>query len=617
MNRTGDDTGNLMLTPIARSIKKHLPELHLAVSSPDTEVFRNNPCFDEIRAWHLFSTRRTVSIPSARREQRHPHRVEDLWMDVWDFLLEWGWVRGERLPMDGRHPELFLDEAELARGKILLEKADLPAVALAHGGESQSTHNQEWGRENIQRLSNALATHATLLLLNGNREVAVLAPGKPPRNVQVGFRELVAMLAACDACVSQEGRWAHLARAVKVPAVVIYGGAIHPWNVGYDRTIPLYTRPHCSPCLSHRLDCVHLKCMLPITPRKVGEALQSLLKTNAIFLPDQILQAAPDRWQPPAFVDGAIAQAVACDMDAVSLNDGRPLLDPCDVPPPTVASNLKFLENGVTAHRGSSGDFPENTMAAIRHALSIGVDWIEIDVQATRDGDLVVLHDRRTERVGDLDRKARETVYARLREVDVAHAFRKKHGLTVEACPVQRVPRLAEVLFLIRSQCATRLCIHPKQCDVADIIKLIESMQAEAWVGFNDGNIEALLKVKQMDPRYPVCWCPLSQKSADIYSEKHELDWNTLRAKFDEDLETAKRAGFEWLVMHTDQATQEKVEKIHAAGMLACVWTANDADAMRRLLDFGVDRIFTDFPARLMQVRESMGLSTRGPRKSL
>jgi len=70
-----------------------------------------------------------------------------------------------------------------------------------------------------------------------------------------------------------------------------------------------------------------------------------------------------------------------------------------DAPEPAHA----FLDNGVTAHRGNSGQHPENTMPAFKSGLEVGADWIELDVFRTSDGKLVVIHDRTTGRVGDLD----------------------------------------------------------------------------------------------------------------------------------------------------------------------------------------------------------------------
>src|SRR5690554_4353846 len=58
---------------------------------------------------------------------------------------------------------------------------------------------------------------------------------------------------------------------------------------------------------------------------------------------------------------------------------------------------------GVTAHRGNSWDYPENTLPAFENAIALGVDWAELDVHHTKDGKLVVIHDKATGRVGDKD----------------------------------------------------------------------------------------------------------------------------------------------------------------------------------------------------------------------
>ena len=62
-----------------------------------------------------------------------------------------------------------------------------------------------------------------------------------------------------------------------------------------------------------------------------------------------------------------------------------------------------FLDNGVTAHRGSSGEFPENTIPAFQDALKAGADRIQLDLLRSKDGQLDVIHDTTTGRVGDRD----------------------------------------------------------------------------------------------------------------------------------------------------------------------------------------------------------------------
>jgi glycerophosphoryl diester phosphodiesterase len=105
-----------------------------------------------------------------------------------------------------------------------------------------------------------------------------------------------------------------------------------------------------------------------------------------------------------------------------------------------------FLNNGVTAHRGNSAEYPENTMPAFRSGIEIGADWIELDIFRTKDGKIVVIHDRTTQRVGDKNLVVPESTYEQLLTVDVATEFRNRQGKSVEAVPRQTIPLLKDVL---------------------------------------------------------------------------------------------------------------------------------------------------------------------------
>ncbi len=87
-----------------------------------------------------------------------------------------------------------------------------------------------------------------------------------------------------------------------------------------------------------------------------------------------------------------------------------------------------FLKNGVTAHRGNSDDFPENTIQAFQSGIDVGSDWIELDILRTKDGQLVVIHDQTTNRVGDQDRVVADSTYEELAKVDVAADFRRRRA---------------------------------------------------------------------------------------------------------------------------------------------------------------------------------------------
>lgn len=243
-----------------------------------------------------------------------------------------------------------------------------------------------------------------------------------------------------------------------------------------------------------------------------------------------------------------------------------------------------FLNNGVTAHRGNSSEFPENTIPAFQSGIDVGADWIELDILRTKDGQLVVTHDRTTKRVGDRDLVVAESSYDQLAKIDVATDFRRRTGKTLEDCPPQRMPLLEDVLRLVMKQARTRVSIQPKMNCVGDAVALVQSLQAERWVGFNDGNLQYMAQVKRLAPDIPVFW----DRGQDT--------------NIDEDIRIAKKHGFESLVIHHEGVTPGKVQRIRDAGIEVGAWTVNDRVTMKRMLNAGVERIYTDHPRLLLSL---------------
>lgn len=241
----------------------------------------------------------------------------------------------------------------------------------------------------------------------------------------------------------------------------------------------------------------------------------------------------------------------------------------------------EFLCNGVTAHRGNSGECPENTLAAFQSAIAAGADWIELDVLRTRDGKLVVSHDRTTWRAGDRSLVVPESSYEQLRRVDVATDFRRRHGKSLAQYPPKRMPLLEDVLRLVMTQQQTRASIQPKTNCVAEVVALAQQIGAEAWVGFNDGNVDYMAEVKRLAPRIPVFW---DRGESNVAA----------------DIRIAKQHGFETLVLNERAVTPQKVAQLKQAGLGVGVWTVNDSSAWERFLSMGIERIYTDQPRRLL-----------------
>lgn len=246
-----------------------------------------------------------------------------------------------------------------------------------------------------------------------------------------------------------------------------------------------------------------------------------------------------------------------------------------------------FLRNGVTAHRGNSGECPENTIRAFQSAIDVGADWIELDVYLTKDRQLAVTHDSDTGRVGDKKLSVTNSTYAELLSVDVATHFRSLKGLTVTECPPARIPLLADVLRLVIKQERTRLSIQPKNECVQDAFRVIRELGAERWVGFNDGSLNKLRQVKTQSRQTPVFW---------------DRNPNTDVAK---DIQIAREEGFECLVIHQHALTQKAADAVLKAKLGLGVWTVNSETEMKSFLAMGVERVYTDYPARLLRLRQS------------
>lgn len=303
----------LMLTALARGLKKARPDCRVAVATKFPALFAGNPYFDEIRDWHLLRTRRTVRPKYGKEDLRkREHVVQIQWRSLWEELRGAGVaVSGECPPLDGHHPELFLTETERRHGREILHAAvpsearGKPMILLTSGGNLRPVHNREWGLENYQALVDALAPHAAILQFFGN--VPLLYKGRPlPNLAGHSPRESAALFQAADALLLQEGGSHHLARAVQAPAVVLYGGSLHPGQTGYPDQVNLASCPPCSPCMAERRNCPHLLCMTPFSPRRVAQALAQVLASRGKRLSAEAIAAAPEGWTPPAFVDRAL-----------------------------------------------------------------------------------------------------------------------------------------------------------------------------------------------------------------------------------------------------------------------------------------------------------------------
>jgi glycerophosphoryl diester phosphodiesterase len=222
------------------------------------------------------------------------------------------------------------------------------------------------------------------------------------------------------------------------------------------------------------------------------------------------------------------------------------------------------------AHRGASGYLPENTLPAFRLALEQGADGIESDVWLSRDGVPVLVHDRLL-RAGGQRQSVRRMTAAELAE----------HG----------IPPLADLY----AQCgvAFELSLDIEWPDVAyPVLDVADAAGAtrRLWACHDDLELLRGLRARSADVRL-VCSTDLEPGGLDAL------------------LPRLVDTGVDVLNLRWSRWEAAMVEAVHAAGMLAFGWDAHRTRRVARLLDLGVDAIYSDFPDRLVeQIRARMSV---------
>lgn len=248
----------------------------------------------------------------------------------------------------------------------------------------------------------------------------------------------------------------------------------------------------------------------------------------------------------------------------------------------------------VVAHRGASGDAPELTIAAFELALDIGVDFIEIDARMSRDGEIVLVHDRRLNRTTNGRGPVYRRTLAELKQLDAGSWFNRtlpsKARLEFAG---QKIPTLEEVVELV-SGTRTGLYVELKDPDLFD-------------TGFED-RIVSLLREKRFPNPFTLLsfHAPSLSKIKSIAPDvRTALLIDGLRGN---PFAAARAARADELALRHTLLDESMVTGARAAGLQLSVWTADKERELGKLIDAGVDRITTNYPLRLITILRRRGL---------
>lgn len=227
----------------------------------------------------------------------------------------------------------------------------------------------------------------------------------------------------------------------------------------------------------------------------------------------------------------------------------------------------------IIAHRGLSAAAPESTRAAILAAAASGAHMVELDVQTTRDGRLIVFHDDRLERTTTGSGLVAEARYARLARLDAGSWFHPRFA-------GERILLVSQALRLIPRRLGVNLELKTTPHRAALARRFLRAIRR--------AGVSARLLVSSFDPRLLRLVQPAGLPLALI-----------CRARADDSLRRAIRMGCSaWHPFHA-LVTPRRVARAHAAGLRVHAWTVDDRRLARRLARCGVDGVFTNDPARL------------------
>jgi glycerophosphoryl diester phosphodiesterase len=231
----------------------------------------------------------------------------------------------------------------------------------------------------------------------------------------------------------------------------------------------------------------------------------------------------------------------------------------------------------VIAHRAGKALAPENTLAAIRNAIARRVDYVELDVRATRDGQLVIMHDRTVDRTTDGTGAVRDLAVDEIRKLDAGVKFDPRFM-------GERVPTFDEALALCKNR--VHVYVDHKEAPTQQVYGAIRSHGMErAVIVYNDPM--DLKEWKRIAPGIPV-----------MPSLPDEFRCPGGIGDF------LKMLPAEVLDGHMDEWTGELVTEAHTSGAMVYVdvmGATDDETGYREALGYGVDGIQTDDPGRLLK----------------
>lgn len=237
-------------------------------------------------------------------------------------------------------------------------------------------------------------------------------------------------------------------------------------------------------------------------------------------------------------------------------------------------------ERFVVAHRGSSGTAPENTMSAFQNALHDGAKMIELDVQLSSGGEVIVFHDDVLGRTTNGQGQVRSLSLDQLQQLDAGSWFSPQFLN-------ERIPTLEQALSFLKDKAFVNIEIKPpKESDfklrLEKVLETVFASQMETRTLFSSFHHRTLRELKE---RYP----DLHTAAINVPGDKRLPS------------ELSKETGCEGFVCSIHELTQKRVDDARNSNIYVGVYTINRKDQFEKAYKMGIKALVTNFPANIAQ----------------
>lgn len=242
-------------------------------------------------------------------------------------------------------------------------------------------------------------------------------------------------------------------------------------------------------------------------------------------------------------------------------------------------SSRRFVVKGknvkVIGHRGSCKRAPENTISSILCAAEDKADYAELDVQETKDGVVILMHDYNLKRVAKVDKNISEMSYKDIEKLDIGSVYSKKFR-------GERIPTLDQVIKASKGKIKLDIEIKNYKNDenlAKKVVQLIENNDFVDNCLVCSFDYPTLVKVKKLNPKIRTGYITVLNKGDRL------------------DLEDA-----DYYSIYYPKVTKGVVEKLHRNNKKVHVWTVDEVEDWRKLIELGVDDIITNCPGTFKSI---------------